>query len=160
MTIVWRACQAAGTVRSRSPTTCPQETKPSGMSGFTRRLFGNRGERAAAKYLRRQGLRILARQAETRWGELDLIARDGDTIVFVEVKTRRSQSANHPSEAVDRQKQTNLTKAALYWLKRKGLLEHSARFDVVTLIWPDEKNEPEIEHFVSAFDAVDIGQWF
>ena len=129
-------------------------------SGFSRRLFGDRGERAAAKFLRRQGMRIVARQVETRWGELDLIARDGDTIVFVEVKTRSSQSQTHPSEAVDRRKQANLTKAALYWLKQKGLLEHRTRFDVVTLIWPEDAKQPEIEHFVNAFEAADLGQWF
>lgn len=105
-------------------------------------------------------MRILARQFETRWGELDLIARDGDAIVFVEVKTRRSGLTTHPAEAVDRSKQTNLTKAALYWLKQNGLLEHRARFDVVTLVWSDDAKRPEIEHFVNAFDAVDLGQWF
>ena len=130
------------------------------MSGFVRRWLGNRGEKAAARYLRRKGLRILARQFETRWGELDLIARDGDTLVFVEVKTRRSAETTHPAEAVDRRKQTHLTKAALIWLKKNGLLNHRTRFDVVTLVWSDDLRQPEIEHFISAFDAVDVGQMF
>jgi putative endonuclease len=130
------------------------------MSGFVRRWLGNRGEKAAAKFLRRKGLRILARQFETRWGELDLIARDGDTLVFVEVKTRRSGGTTHPTEAVDRRKQTHLTKAALVWLKKNGLLGHRTRFDVVALIWSDDSRQPDIEHFVSAFDAADVGQMF
>ena len=130
------------------------------MSGFVRRWLGNRGEKATAKYLRRKGLRIVARQFETRWGERDLIARDGDTIVFVEVKTRRSGETSHPAEAVDRRKQTLLTKAALIWLKKNGLLNHRTRFDVVTLIWSDDSRQPDIEHFISAFDAVDVGQMF
>ena len=104
------------------------------MSGFVRRWLGNRGEKAAARYLRRKGLRILARQFETRWGELDLIARDGDTLVFVEVKTRCSAETTHPADAVDRRKQTHLTKAALIWLKKNGLLNHRTQFDVVTLV--------------------------
>lgn len=130
------------------------------MSGFAKRWFGDRGEKRAGKFLRRQGMRILARQFETRWGELDLIARDGDVIVFVEVKTRRSAATTHPAEAVDRRKQTHLTKAALYWMKQNGLLNHRARFDVVTVVWSDDVQDPEIEHFVNAFDAVDLGQMF
>lgn len=130
------------------------------MSGFVRRWLGNRGEKAAAKFLQRNGMRILARQFSTRWGELDLIAREGESIVFVEVKTRRSSSTNHPAESVDLRKQTHLTKAALFWLKKNGLLNHRARFDVVTLVWSDDSQAPEIEHLVNAFDAVDVGQMF
>mgnify|MGYP002628066016 FL=1 len=105
-------------------------------------------------------MRILARQFSTKWGELDLICLDGDTVVFVEVKTRKSDEYGHPTEAVTKKKQQNLTKAALYWLKKKGLLEHRARFDVVSVVWPEGAKTPTIEHFINAFDAADLGQMF
>ena len=124
------------------------------------KLLGNRGERAAAKYLRRQGLRILRRNWQTRWGEIDLIARDGDTIVFVEVKTRASGVAGDGSEAVDALKQRHLTNAALAFLKQHGLLEHRSRFDVVTLLWPENAREPEIHHYRNAFPPVGFGQMY
>ncbi len=135
----------------------PDHRRP---SGFLRRLFGDRGEKAAAKFLKRKGCRVLARQFETRWGELDLICLDGDCIVFVEVKTRRSATTTQPGEAVDRHKQLHLTKAAFYWLKQNQLLSHKARFDVVTVVWPDDKQQPTIEHFANAFEAADFGQMF
>ena len=105
-------------------------------------------------------MRILARQFSTKWGELDLICLVGDTVVFVEVKTRKSDEYGHPTEAVTKKKQQNLTKAALYWLKKKGLLEHRARFDVVSVVWPEGAKTPTIEHFINAFDAADLGQMF
>lgn len=131
------------------------------MANLIRKLLGDRGERAAARYLRREkGMRILARQFSTRWGELDLICLDGDTIVFVEVKTRKSDEYGHPTEAVTRTKQQHLTKAALYWLKQRRLLEQRTRFDVVSVVWPEGSRQPAIEHFVNAFDAADLGQLF
>jgi putative endonuclease len=131
------------------------------LSGMLRKLLGDRGERAAGRFLRREKrMRILARQFSTKWGELDLICLDGDTVVFVEVKTRKSDEYGHPTEAVTKKKQQNLTKAALYWLKKKGLLEHRARFDVVSVVWPEGAKTPTIEHFINAFDAADLGQMF
>jgi putative endonuclease len=70
------------------------------MAGLLNRLLGNKGERRAAKFLRGRGFRILDRQNSGRLGEIDLIADDGGTIVFVEVKTRRSNVAGHPVEAI------------------------------------------------------------
>ena len=131
------------------------------MADVLRRLFGDRGERAAGRFLRKEKrMRILARQYSTRWGELDLICLDGDTIVFVEVKTRRSDQHGHPAEAVTTRKQANLTKAALAWLKKNKLLEHRVRFDVVSIVWPKDAKSPQIEHFANAFDATDLGQMF
>ena len=74
------------------------------MRGWLTRLLGNRGERLAAKFLARKGIRILRRQHKMPSGELDIIAMDGDRIVFVEVKTRRSDSKGHPIEAITPQK--------------------------------------------------------
>ena len=95
-----------------------------------------------------------------RLGELDLVVVDGRTIVFAEVKTRRSHRTGHPAEAVGPQKQQRLTRLALAFLKRHELLEHSARFDVVAITWPKELRRPTIEHIKNAFPAVGRGQMF
>jgi len=124
---------------------------------FPRKSLGRRGEDAAARYLRRRGYKILARGDRFGPGELDLVALDGGTIVFVEVKTRRSAEEIHPSEAVDDRKQRRLTRLAVAFLKRHGLLEEPARFDVVAVTWPADKWFPKIEHLQNAFDAV--GKW-
>jgi putative endonuclease len=124
---------------------------------FWNRLLGDRGERAAARFLRRRGMRILRRGYRTDHGEIDLIARDGDTLAFVEVKARRR---GQPAEAVTTEKQRRLTLAALHFLKRYGLLETRTRFDVVAILWPDDGAEPEIEHIRDAFEARGRGQLF
>lgn len=130
------------------------------LSGFFRRWVGDTGEKAAEKYLKAKGFRIVARQAGTPWGEIDLICMDGNTIVFVEVKTRRTTDSQEATEAVNKAKQINLTRAALHYLKTNGLLDHRARFDVVTIIWPEGESTPEIKHFENAFDAAELGQMF
>ena len=124
------------------------------------RLLGDRGERKAARFLRRKGYKILARQYSGRLGEIDLIALVEKTVVFVEVKTRRSDTAGLPFEAVTPAKQKKLTNLALVYLKRHGLLEYRARFDVVTVIWPEKAKQPEIEHYQNAFEPVGFGQMY
>lgn len=122
--------------------------------------LGPRGERAAARYLRRLGYRIVARGSRNPLGELDLIAVDGRTVVFVEVKARTSAAAGQPFEAVTPEKQRRLTLAALAYLKYHGLLDHNSRFDVVSVIWPAGTRDPQIEHLKNAFEAVGRGQMF
>ena len=124
---------------------------------FPKRTLGQRGEAAAAGYLRRRGYKILARGSRIGPGELDLVMLDRKTIVFVEVKTRQSHDAGHPAEAVDEHKQRQLTKLAVTFLKRHHLLERPARFDVVAITWPAGKWFPTIEHIKNAFEAV--GKW-
>lgn len=84
-----------------------------------RRLFGDLGEAAAARELERRGVHIVARNARTRYGELDLIGRDGSGYVFVEVKTRRRGSFVAAAEAVDRRKVARLRGLALAWLRER-----------------------------------------
>ena len=122
--------------------------------------LGQRGERAAQRYLRRRGYKIVARGQRGRLGELDLVAVDGRTLVFVEVKTRRSHDAGHPAEAVGSEKQRRLTRLALAFLKRHDLLNQDARFDVMAITWPKQVRKPKIEHFRNAFEAVGRGQMF
>ncbi len=117
-----------------------------------------RGERAAERFLRRRGMKIVGRRERDRLGELDLIAVDGRTVVFVEVKTRRHHGAGHPAEAVDQDKQQRLTRLALAYLKRHDLLECSARFDVVAVTWPADARRPTIDYYQNAFEAVGRGQ--
>jgi len=122
--------------------------------------LGARGEAAAAKFLKRQGYIIVGRSERDRIGEMDLVAVDGRTVVFVEVKTRTSHNKGHPSEAVDADKQRRLTRIALAYLRRHDLLEHAARFDVVAVTWPVDIAKPTIEHFKNAFEPVGEGQMF
>jgi putative endonuclease len=119
-----------------------------------KKSLGQRGEDEAARYLRKLGYRILARGRRLASGELDLVALDGRTIVFVEVKTRTSQEVGHPADAVDLAKQRRLTRLAVTFMKRHGLLEFPARFDVVAITWPAGHGRPTIEHFKNAFEAV------
>ena len=122
--------------------------------------LGDRGEDAAARYLKRKGYYILARRLDSPLGELDIVAVDNRTVVFVEVKTRASSDAGHPAEAVDARKQQRMTQAALAYLKAQRLLEYSARFDVVAVSWPKDSRRPAIEHYRSAFASVGVGQFY
>jgi putative endonuclease len=120
-----------------------------------RRLpLGRRGENAAARYLRRLGYCIVARGQRDPIGEIDLVAVDGRTVVFVEVKTRTTEDAGHPADAVDETKQRRLTRLALSYMQRHDLLECRSRFDVVSVLWADATQPPQIEHFKDAFEAV------
>jgi putative endonuclease len=118
------------------------------------RILGQRGERAAARYLRHQGMKILVRGYRARSGEIDLIARDGNTLVFVEVKARRRGT---PAEAVTPGKERRITLAALRFMRRYRVLDARARFDIVAIVWSDDKRPPQVEHIRNAFDAV--GRW-
>lgn len=127
------------------------------LRAILNRTFGAAGENAALDYLRKLGYRELDRGYRSRYGEIDLIMRDGAGVVFVEVKSRRE---GRPEEAVDERKQHNLTLTALQYLKSHRLLDVSARFDVVTLVWPETGEKPEIRHFKAAFEAVGRGEMF
>jgi putative endonuclease len=95
--------------------------------------LGRRGERAAEKHLRRNGYRIVARNFRAAGAEIDLVAMDGETLVFVEVKTRRSFAAGAPEEAVDERKQQRLRRAAEVFATRYRAEDTEMRFDVVAV---------------------------
>ncbi|GIW86235.1 MAG: UPF0102 protein [Isosphaeraceae bacterium] len=118
--------------------------------GWLSRLLGARGEAQAARYLRRQGLRIILQGYRLRSGEIDLIAREGDTLVFVEVKTRRR---GEPVEAVTPRQQERICRVALRFMRyheldRAGV---KCRFDIVAVLWPEDWGRPTIEHYRDAF---------
>ena len=126
---------------------------PLGVLFFGKRSLGQQGERAAARFLKRRGYKIVARGDRAVLGELDLVAVEGRTIVFVEVKTRESQDAGHPAEAVDDEKQRRLSRVAVAYLRRHELLDYPARFDVIAITWPRDARQPAIEHIKNAFEA-------
>ncbi len=125
-----------------------------------RRWFGSRSERAAIRFLKKLGYRIVARNWSCKHGELDIVALDGDCIVFVEVRSTERESADRPAASVDHAKQRRLTELALHFLQSKKLLNHNARFDVLAISWPPGKSEPAIVHYPNAFEAVGRFQMF
>jgi putative endonuclease len=125
-----------------------------------RRWFGTRSERAAARFLRRQGYRILVRNYRCPRGELDVIALDGDSIVFIEVRSTEREDLTRPALSVDATKQRRLTDLALYFLKQRRLLGRPARFDVLAVSWPANQRRPAIVHYPNAFEAVGRFQLF
>lgn len=127
---------------------------------FRTPTLGEKGERHAARFLRRRGYRIVATRRRLRYGEIDVIAVDGTTIVFVEVKTRRSAAAGRPALAVDALRRRRMTRASLAYLKSHGLLEYPARFDIVEVLWPIDCRRPAIEHHENAFPAEGRRQFF
>ena len=103
--------------------------------------IGRRGERIAARWLKRNGCRILERNYRAGRYEIDLVARERatDTIVFVEVKTRTEGGLGRPMDAVDRNKQRCLRLAAAHWIAEHGMELRSTRFDVIEVLLPSEQ---------------------
>lgn len=119
-----------------------------------RRLaLGRRGEELAEAHLRGCGYRILTRNWRSRLGEIDLVAEDKATLIFVEVKTRCSGARGSAAEAVTGDKQRRLTRLAQEYLQCHGQQERAARFDVVTVTLVDTA-EPRVELIRNAFDAL------
>ena len=95
-----------------------------------------------------------------RFGELDLVTLHGEVVIFVEVKTRTTFSAGHPTEAVTTAKQRKVTQSALAYLKRRGWLERRARIDVIAVLWTDNEASAQIQHYVNAFESTGFGQMY
>ncbi len=119
-------------------------------SGPARGETGRRGEDLAARFLVRQGYALVERNYRLRSGEIDIIARDRQTLVFVEVKTRRGNRFGSPFDAVDNRKQQQICRTALAYLTAHGLEESAVRFDVVA-VYLDE-GQPRIELMKNAFE--------
>ena len=116
-----------------------------------RDALGQRGENVAARHLRNLGYTIIVRNFRCNLGEIDIVAKDGKTLVFVEVKTRTADEPT-PEDQVNSPKQHQITKAAKLYLSRYGIPQPPARFDVIAVIWPDGR-EPQIRHTPHAFEA-------
>jgi putative endonuclease len=117
-----------------------------------RQQTGEAGEALAARLLRKRGYKILEANYRTQLGEIDLIARDGDTIVFVEVKSRRTLNFGNPKGAVTLRKQRKISMVALYYLKTTGQSRSRARFDVVAI--HSAAQPPEVEIIRNAFELL------
>ncbi|NPV03703.1 MAG: YraN family protein [Syntrophaceae bacterium] len=116
-----------------------------------RKNRGDRGEDRAAAFLEAQGYRILERNYRCPLGEVDLIARDGETLVFVEVKTRASSRFGPPQAAVGPRKQKKMTAVALFYLKGQGWLAAPSRFDVAAVSLAGGRETVTL--YKNAFDA-------
>lgn len=117
-----------------------------------KRERGTLVEKLAEEFLLAQGYSLVARNWRVRQGELDLVMRDKDTLVFVEVRSRTNLDCGHPAETVNRAKQRRLARLAEIWLALNAPMTPSCRFDVVTVITAPNAN-PMIEHFPDAFSV-------
>lgn len=118
---------------------------------MTTKEIGNFGEEKASEYLEKQGISVLKRNYYSRVGEIDIIAKDGSTIVFVEVKTRLSKVYGTPAEFVDFRKQEKIIQTALYYLGNDDI---DMRFDVIEVMYKNVQDKmvvTEINHIKSAF---------
>ncbi len=114
------------------------------------RAEGTSGEALAARFLEAKGLQIIKRNFHFgKTGEIDLIATDGNVLVFVEVKSRKSSAYGTPEEAVTHSKQKTLRRVAEGYLYVNGITDRECRFDVIAIEL--YKNPPEIRHLVNAF---------
>jgi putative endonuclease len=113
---------------------------------------GPAGEALACRHLRAQGYEILDRNYRCRSGEVDIVARQGETTVFVEVKERRGVSHGEGHEAVTYGKRRRVIRAARLYAAASGVMEMPVRFDVVSIDWQDA-GRPRIRHDTGAFDA-------
>ena len=120
---------------------------------ITNKALGSYGESLARQYLREQGYQILEENFRNKLGEIDLIAQDGKTICFVEVKTRKNLDQGQPYEAITPWKIRKLSQMATFYLKHKfHTVEILSRFDVISIV-QDNENSPSIKHIKNAFDS-------
>lgn len=114
--------------------------------------LGKWGERRAEKFLRKEGLDILGRRVRVgKHDEIDLLAREGDVLVILEVKTRAREGMRPVRDAVDKEKQIRLNRAALAYARRLDPRPRALRFDIVEVVGTPENPPPEIRHLPSAF---------
>lgn len=125
-------------------TTDPQEAA-------TRGARGREAESAAAAWLEGQGYRVIDRNHRTRRGEVDLVCEEGETLCFVEVRSRATELFGTPAESIDRAKTMKVVRAAKDWALRNEALERSIRFDVVAVLQGD--SGPTFELIRAAFDS-------
>ena len=133
---------------------------PSPSLPWWRRWFGQRSERWAERHLRRHGHRVLTRNWSGPLGELDLVTRHQNTLVFVEVRSTAHEQGDSARESVDAEKQRRLSRLAVSFMNRYRVQEVAARFDVVILAWPPGAKEPMIEHVENAFPVIGEGNMF
>jgi putative endonuclease len=122
------------------------------MKDMSKISAGKDGEQIAVAYLKKKGYRICETNFRCPLGEIDIIAREKDELVFIEVKTRKSSQLGYPEQAVGARKQKKLSQLALWYLQKKKLADANARFDVIAITLLPEENE--IKLIKNAFDFV------
>lgn len=149
---------AGGTVSTRKRGTHARPKKGSATTlsrGKRNKALGKRGEDAAAQYLVKRGYEILERNWTCFAGEADIIARDGDILVFAEVKTRSDERMGFPSEAVTREKRQRYEKIACAYVADHEFTDMMMRFDVLGMLVIDEERFV-VRHHINAFCAGDV----
>lgn len=131
----------------------------------TRKTIGLQGEQEAVRYLRKQGYQIIAHRERILRGDIDIIALDKRTVVFVEVRSKTSTERGHPAETVDTRKKQRICTLANAYIKQHRLEDYSFRLDVVTVLFSNSIQDqnrwffwrsghtPIIEHFQNAFES-------
>jgi len=112
-----------------------------------------KGEALAGKLLKKRGYKILKRNYVSKYGEIDIVAYDKGAISFVEVKTRQSENYGPPELAVTKEKRKRIIRTALNYLVTNHIEDIDYRFDVVSILFKENDNKPDIELFESAFTA-------
>ncbi len=112
-----------------------------------------KGEALAGKILKKSGYKILKRNYVSKFGEIDIVAYDRGTICFVEVKTRQSESYGPPELAVTKEKRKRIIRTALNYLSINHIEDTDCRFDVVSILYKEDDNKPDIELLERAFTA-------
>ena len=123
------------------------------MRERSRNELGHRGEEEATRYLRSRGYRIVGRRERVLRGDIDIVALDGRTVVFVEVRSRSDTRHGHPAETVGALKQRRLGDLVAAYIRRHGLQDCQVRVDVVTVTFGGADERPVVEHFRNAFDG-------
>lgn len=115
-----------------------------------RRDLGELGEKLALKKIKRLGYKCILKNYRCPLGEIDIIAKDGDCLVFIEIKTRKNRSIGYAKEAVDKRKRHQISKVALAYMKANNCIDTKSRFDVIAINIREDKEEIEIIR--NAFD--------
>lgn len=112
--------------------------------------FAKLGEKEAIHFLKTNGYKIITQNYRTKFGEIDIIAQEKDTLVFIEVKARHTDTFGEPEAAVNKFKQNQISKAAIVFLKKNNLLEKRARFDIIAIRYINQS--PKINLIKNAFE--------
>ena len=124
-----------------------------------RQEVGRRGEETARAFLTRRGVRIVVENFVCAAGEIDLIGKDGESLVFIEVKTRTSDTFGPPHLAVHRRKQRQIVRAAQWYLAEQRVKDVACRFDVLAITFPEAGEAARVEWVRDAFPAEGEEVW-
>jgi putative endonuclease len=121
------------------------------VQGFKKQV-GDKGEDIAADFLKDKGYNIIQRNYRCRYGEIDIIAEHDRTIIFAEVRTRRTETFGSPQGSITSSKIDKISKTALCYIQEKNLIEQACRFDVIAITYSKGSQKPNIIHIENAFE--------